>query len=166
MHRCGHERISRAIESAWFASGFTPVTLGNEENRRFMAYLNGPKLKEDIARAKADEETKRKLEQAAAEEKQAIDDAKEIAAVGELRASGRKLLPRAKHETPERIKAAEDKLLQLLPALGSGLTMDDATFLMDVHRSGNKRVSPAIERAWAASKVIQAWIAQLREKMA
>ena len=146
VHRSCNERLWPAIHRAWRASGFTQVAIGNEENRRFLAYLNGPKLKADIARAKADEEAKRKLAQAAAEEKQAIDDAKEIAAVGELRAFGRKLLRRAKHETPERIKAAEDKLLQLLPALGSGLTMDDAIFLVDVHRSGNKRVAPAIER--------------------
>jgi hypothetical protein len=56
---------------------------------------------------------------------------------------------------PETAKAAEDSLLNLLPAVGSGLTMNDAIFLWEVHRLGNERVSPAIESAWAASGITQ-----------
>jgi hypothetical protein len=62
----------------------------------------------------------------------------------------------------ELAKAAEDALLELLPTLGRGLTMDDAICLLDVHRLGNTRLSPAIENAWAGSKVIRASIAWLR----
>jgi len=53
----------------------------------------------------------------------------------------------------EIVKAAEDSLLKLLPAVGNRLTMGDAIFLMKVHQAGNKRVSPAIESAWAASGI-------------
>jgi hypothetical protein len=56
---------------------------------------------------------------------------------------------------PEIRKAAEDSLLKLLPNVGRRLSMDGAIVLLKVHRSGNKRVLPAIESAWAASGVTQ-----------
>ncbi len=143
LHRLGSKRVSPAIERAWAASGLNTDAVVKEINRRTLAEANARSRRALAA--------------------QAIADAKEIAAVGKLRAFGEKLLPpRIKLETPETIKVAEDELLKLLPALGSDLTMDGAIFLVDLHRSGNKRVSPAIERAWAASKVIQTSITQLR----
>jgi hypothetical protein len=57
---------------------------------------------------------------------------------------------------PETAQATEDALLKLLPAVGSRLTMNDAK----MHDSGNERVSPAIERAWAASGITQDDIAR------
>src|SRR5262249_40573244 len=47
-------------------------------------------------------------------------------------------------------KAAEDSLQKLLPFVGRRLTMDSAMLLLQVHESGNQRVAPAIESAWAA----------------
>jgi len=58
-------------------------------------------------------------------------------------------------EESEIAKAAEDSFLKLLPAFCSDLTMDDAIFLLEVHRLGNQRVLPAIESAWAASGITQ-----------
>jgi hypothetical protein len=56
---------------------------------------------------------------------------------------------------PETAKAAEDSLLKLLPVVGKRLTMDNAILLLQVHESGNKRVAPAINSAWAAKGVTQ-----------
>ena len=178
VHRTGHERIWPAIERTWLASGFTPVTLGNEENRRFQAYLQA-KVKEDIAKAKEDEATKRKLEQAAADAKEAAllskvqalspggaclsaaenhgeadVKRKAIELLGEkgglegIAVIGRTLLQAGLD--PETKKAAEFALLKLLPTVGRQEMLNEASVLLDVYRSGNLRVAPAIKRAWEA----------------
>ena len=143
------------------------------------AALRTAKAKEDIAKAKEDEVAKRKLEQAIAHSKEAVavgkiqalgpaalawaaendSDAdvkrKAIERLGEIgglrgiAAIGRTLLQPG--IDPETAKAAEDSLLKLLPAVGSSLTPNTSFLLYDVHRLGNKRVSPAIESAWEAS---------------
>lgn len=77
--------------------------------------------------------------------------------LGVVAVSGTLLQP---DNDPETAKAAEDSLLKLLPTVGSSLTMDDAIFLLKVHDSGNERISPAIESAWAASGITQDDIAR------
>jgi hypothetical protein len=52
---------------------------------------------------------------------------------------------------PDAAKAAENSLLKLLPAAGGSLTPNTLFVLYDLHHLGNKRVSPAIERAWETS---------------
>jgi hypothetical protein len=177
VHRSGHERVWHAMEGAWLASGFTPVTIGNEANRRFHAYLQA-KAKEDIAKAKEDEAAKRKLEQAAADAKEAVllskvqalspaelawaaenhgeadVKRKAIEFLGEkgglegIAVIGRTLLQAGLD--PETKKAAEFALLKLLPTVGRQEMFSEASVLLDVYRSGNLRVAPAIKRAWEA----------------
>ncbi len=48
-------------------------------------------------------------------------------------------------QDPEIGKAAANALVNLLPALGKHLTMEEAFFLLQVHDSGNKRVALAVE---------------------
>ncbi len=90
--------------------------------------------------------------------RRAIEVLGEIGGLRGVVAAGRTLLQPSNEL--EITKTAEDALLKLLPAVGSSLTMDDAIFLLDVHRLGNKRVSPAIESAWAAAGVTQVAIAK------
>jgi len=61
-------------------------------------------------------------------------------------------------------KAAEDSLLKLLPALGKRLGINRAIVLWPVHESGNQRLAPAIESAWAAGGLSQDAVANEFEK--
>jgi hypothetical protein len=61
---------------------------------------------------------------------------------------------------PETVTAAENALLKLLPAVGGRLTMNDAILLLQLHDSGNERVLPAIETAWAARGYTEAAVAK------
>jgi hypothetical protein len=90
--------------------------------------------------------------------RRAIEVLGEIGGLLGIRAVGRTLLQPGNNL--EITRRAEDSLLKLLAAVGDGLTMNDAIFLWEVHRLGNKRVSPAIERAWAASGITQDAIAR------
>lgn len=81
--------------------------------------------------------------------------------LGVVAVSGTLLQP---DKDPETAKVAEESLLRLLPVVGSSLTMNDAIFLSMVHNSGNERISPAIESAWAASGITQDDIAKEIER--
>ncbi len=63
-------------------------------------------------------------------------------------------------------RTAEDSLVKLLESTGGGLTMDDAVFLSEVRRLGNKRVSPAIGKAYAASGITLSAIARETKRRA
>ena len=63
-------------------------------------------------------------------------------------------------------RTAEDSLVKLLGAIGGGLMMDDAVFLSEVRRLGNKRVSPAIEKAYKASGITLSAIARETKRRA
>jgi hypothetical protein len=91
--------------------------------------------------------------------RKAIEILGEIGGMQGIVAIGRLLMRRDSDNDPEIVKAAEDSLLKLLPAVGKRLTMGEAIFLWEVFRVGNKRVSPAIDRAWAAAGITHAAIA-------
>jgi hypothetical protein len=79
---------------------------------------------------------------------------KAIEALGEMgRCAGiRTLVPTLLHtRDPEMAVAAEDSLMKLLPATGGRLGIEDAIRLLEARKSGNERVAPVIESAWAAS---------------
>jgi hypothetical protein len=126
VHDSGNELVSRAIESAWEARGFTQAAIAQEIQRQILA---------ERARANA----KAKVPVAIATEEVALSDVQELCL--------KILRPGI---DPETAKTAEDSLLKLLPTVGRGLTPRDAFFLDDVRHMGNKRLSSAVETAWEA----------------
>jgi len=79
---------------------------------------------------------------------------KAIEALGEMgRCAGiRAIVPTLLHtRDPEMAQAAEDSLMKLLPATGGRLGIEDAIRLLEARKSGNERLAPVIESAWAAS---------------
>ena len=147
VHNWGNERVSAAIENAWAARGITQDDIAKEMD--WIARETNRAIKEETNRIANEEKNRRAA---------AVQAAKEVDARSEIQALCLKLLHPG--NDPEGAKAAEDSLLKLLPAVGSGLTPRDAFFLDDVRRSGNKRLSPAIEFAWEASGFTQYFAAK------
>lgn len=87
----------------------------------------------------------------------------EIGGVRGIDAVGRTLLK--PDIDPESKKSAEDALLKLLPAVGKKEALREAVVLVDVFRSGNTRVVPAIEKAWAACGVRSAMTKEINRRV-
>jgi hypothetical protein len=178
-HAGGNQRVPPAIDSALAASGFTKDAVANELDKR-RAQKQREK-EEAVVFGKVQALRPAALVSAVEKESDADVKRKAMERLGELGALvafdtfGRTLRMKTGLEVqdtlvalrrgtaaigrtllqpgidPATARAAENSLLKLLPAVGGSLTPNTLFILFDVHRLGNRRLSPAIKNAWAAA---------------